>query len=89
MGMDTGENNISLSDFENPLMGSLYEVWMTTYVRERIGDIFQLSFDEFLDRPRWEIMKLLEVAKRRLAELNRVQGNIVSDDLEKQLKLNL
>ncbi|QVW55629.1 hypothetical protein pEaSNUABM9_00033 [Erwinia phage pEa_SNUABM_9] len=89
MGMETGENNISLSDFENPLMGSLYEVWMTTYVRERIGDIFQLSFDEFLDRPRWEIMKLLEVAKRRLAELNRVQGNVVSDELEKQLKLNL
>lgn len=85
MGFETGENNIGLSDFENPLIGSLYEIWMTTYVRERIGDIFHLSFDEFLNRPRWEMMKMLEVAKRRIAELNKVQKDVIPEDWEKQL----
>lgn len=86
MGFETGENNVGLSDFENPLMGSLYEVWMTTYVRERIGEIFRLSFDEFLERPRWEMMKMLEVAKRRIAELNAVQNNVIPADWDKELK---
>ncbi|QVW28554.1 hypothetical protein pEaSNUABM8_00057 [Erwinia phage pEa_SNUABM_8] len=85
MGLETGENNISLSDFENPLMGSLYEIWMSTYTREKIWDVFHIDFDDFLERPRWKIMKMLEVAKRRNAELNRMQNNVIPEDWEKQL----
>lgn len=89
MGLETGDNNVGFTDFENPMMGSLYEIWMTTYVRERIGEIFRVSYDEFLNRPRWEMMKMLEVAKRRIAEMNKVQNAVVNDELEKQLQLKL
>lgn len=84
--LNTGENNVGLSDFENPMMGSLYEIWMSTYVREQIGEIFRVSFDEFLNRPRWEMMKMLEVAKRRTAELKKTHDSVVPDDWEKQLQ---
>lgn len=86
MGMDTGENNISLSDFENPIMGSLYEIWMTKYTTDRIWDVFHVNFDDFLNRPRWEMMKMLEVAKRRTNELTKLQNTIIPEVWDKQLE---
>lgn len=86
LDLNTGENNVGLSDVENPLMGSLLEIWMSTYVREQIGEIFKISFDDFLLRPRWEMMKMLEVAKRRTAEMKKTHDNIIPEDWEKQLQ---
>lgn len=86
LDLNTGENNVGLSDVENPLMGSLLEIWMSTYVREQIGEIFKISFDDFLLRPRWEMMKMLEVAKRRTAELKKTHDSVIPEDWEKQLQ---
>lgn len=61
---DTGENNVFFSDFDDPLTASLLDIWMDTYIRERIGERFHLSFDEFLDRPRYEITRMLNVVAR-------------------------
>lgn len=77
---------MGLSDFENPMMNSLLEIWMSTYVREQIGDIFKIDFDAFLNRPRFEIMKMLEVAKRRQAEMKKTHDNVIPEDWEKQLQ---
>ncbi|AFQ96768.1 hypothetical protein G173_gp223 [Erwinia phage phiEaH2] len=91
LGLDTGENHIGLSEFENPVTGSLYEIWYATYLREQIGEHFRLSFDEFLDRPRWQIMIMLEAVRRRMAILNKdiqaqLEENKEMRELEKENK---
>ncbi|QXO09477.1 hypothetical protein pEaSNUABM11_00053 [Erwinia phage pEa_SNUABM_11] len=87
MEHDTGENNVFHSDFDDPLTASLLDIWMETYIRERIGERFRLSFDEFLDRPRYEITRLLKVAGRFNQAVNRAlttEENKISG-LEQQL----
>lgn len=86
LGLETGENNIGVSDFENPINQSLYEIWMATFVREGIKDLFGMDFDTWLDRPRWQLMKMLEVAKRRRAELDNAKNKVIPPELEKELK---
>lgn len=86
LGLNTGENNISVSDFENPINQSLYEIWMATFVREGIYETFGLNFDAWLDRPRWQLMKMLEVAKRRRTEVANARANTIPPELEKELK---
>ncbi|QVW56193.1 hypothetical protein pEaSNUABM6_00057 [Erwinia phage pEa_SNUABM_6] len=86
LGLETGENNISVSDFENPINQSLYEIWATTYVREGIRDLFGYDLDTWLDRPRWKLMKHLEIAKRRRAELDNAKKGAIPPELEKELK---
>lgn len=84
-GIDSGENNVGLSDFENPLNNSLYQIWMETYVREGIGDYYRISFDEWLERPRWMMMNMLEVAKRRRLVTDKAKEKALPEDLEKEL----
>lgn len=86
LGLNTGENNVSVSDFENPIHQSLYEIWLATFVREGIYETFGCDFDTWLDRPRWQLMKMLEVAKRRRAELTNAKNNAIPPELEKELK---
>ena len=75
IGLDTGSKHVGLSDFENPEYGSLHEIWMEVYLREQINEHYRLSFDEWLNRPRWEIM-------------NDVAGSDPElQNLEKELKL--
>jgi len=87
---DTGPNSVFFSDFEDPLTGSLLDIWLDTYIRERIGERFNLSFDEFLDRPRYEIMRMINVVGRYNAvvskELNKAGKDV--DSLEQQLHGN-
>lgn len=82
LGLDTGESHVGMSEFENPVMGSLYEIWYATYLREQIGEHFRLSFDEFLDRPRWQIMIMLEAVRRRMAILNKDIQQQIDDNKE-------
>ena len=92
VGLDTGTRHVGLSDFENPEYGSLYEIWMEVYLRKQIGEHFRMTFDEWLNRPRWEIMMMLRVLNRRKAAIKKVMSDVTAGDpelqgLEKELKL--
>lgn len=63
--MDTGSSNVGMADFEDPTCGSLYEIWMELFVRERMEHHFGYNFTEFLAQPRWKILMELKVAKQR------------------------
>lgn len=83
-----GNDHVGISDFEDPLNGSLYQLWLDTYIREQIGERFHLSFDEFLDRPRWEIGMMLSTLQRlRTAVQNAMnKGKTEAEQLEKHLR---
>ena len=92
IGLDTGSKHVGLSDFENPGYGSLHEIWMEVYLREQINEHYRLSFDEWLNRPRWEIMMMLRVLNRRKASIKKIMNDVAGSDpelqnLEKELKL--
>lgn len=56
---DVGEEGIAMTDFENPVKGSLYSIWWDTYLRYNIFREIGETFREFLDRPRWEALEIL------------------------------
>lgn len=87
---ETGDNNVFFSDFDDPLTGSLLDIWMDTYIRERIGERFHLSFDEFLDRPRYEITRMLSVVGRYNTAVSKALESEErrTDKLEQQLHGN-
>lgn len=87
---ETGDNNVFFSDFDDPLTGSLLDIWMDTYIRERIGERFHLSFDEFLDRPRYEINRMLSVVGRYNTAVSKALETEErrTDKLEQQLHGN-
>lgn len=68
-GLDTGTHHVGTSEQENPYNGCLYEYWMATYIREQIGDVFRISFDEFLNRPRGLIMMMIKQAQKKNREM--------------------
>ncbi|HHS7556442.1 TPA: hypothetical protein ACTPQ1_004736 [Salmonella enterica] len=89
LGLDTGYNQVGVSEFENPIFGSLYDIWYATYLREQVGEHYRMSIDEFLDRPRWKILMMLDNIRRRNAIIKKagedIQGDRVLDNLEKDL----
>lgn len=88
VGHDTRENNVHLSDFENPVHNSLYSIWYDTYLREQVGEKFHMSIDEFLDRPRYQIQMMLNsLARLRTAVKRDInKENALVDELERNMK---
>lgn len=81
MGLDTGYHHVGLSSFENPLHGSLYELWMKAFLREGVGENFKVSFEEWLKKPRWYLLMQLRLLAERRNELAR-RANELGDNPE-------
>lgn len=85
MGFDTGAYHVAMSDAENPLKQSLLEIWLETYAREGIWDVYHVDFDTFLDRPRYEILMMIKnIAKLREIKSRAALKAKQEQDLEEQ-----
>lgn len=83
-----GNDHVGVSDFDDPLHGSLYQLWLDTYIREQVGERFHLNFDEFLDRPRWEIGMMLSTLQRLRTAVQSAmnKGKNEAEQMEKHLR---
>ena len=83
MGFDTGAYHVAMSDAENPLKQSLLELWLETYAREGIWDVYHVDFDTFLDRPRYEILMMIKnIAKLR--EIKKRAAQMAKEEQERE-----
>ncbi len=70
-GLQTGSNGCSQVDEEDPMKNSLFEYWAEQYVRYQIKDRWGLSWNDYIDQPRFKIVKLNQISERfSKAELN-------------------
>tara|TARA_Y100001956_G_C4123424_1_gene188746 strand:+ start:258 stop:500 length:243 start_codon:yes stop_codon:yes gene_type:complete len=65
-----------MSPQENPIEGSLYDVWYDIWMKERIYHHTGESFDAFIDKPRWKIDVQLSKIRPINKEEARIAGNI-------------
>ncbi|QVW55166.1 hypothetical protein pEaSNUABM29_00122 [Erwinia phage pEa_SNUABM_29] len=77
LGLETGLHQVGFSEFENPIFGSLYDIWYATFLREQVGEHYKMDIDRFLDRPRWEILLMLDNIRRRNAAINQAGNGLV------------
>lgn len=64
---------------EDVYKGSLREDHMEHFVELKIGDLFNVSFDQYLARPRHEVKMMREVAERYQKKKNTVEQNALEE----------
>ena len=89
LALNTGDHQVGLSDFENPVYGSLYDIGYATYLREEVGENYRMSIDEFLDRPRWQILLMLDNIRRRKAIIAKAGEQVAGERALKELEKDL
>ena len=89
LALNTGDHQVGLSDFENPVYGSLYDIWYATNLREEVGENYRMSIDEFLDRPRWQILLMLDNIRRRKAIIAKAGEQVAGERALKELEKDL
>ncbi len=78
-GFETGDSGIEMSPQENPITGSLYDIWYDIWFRERIYHHTGESFETFLDKPRWKMEVQLSKIRPVNKEESRLAENIKSE----------
>lgn len=63
-GINSGVTHCEMSDNEQFSPSSLYEYWAEIYAQEKIGDVFKISFDDYIKRPSFLIESLNRAAER-------------------------
>ena len=71
----------SFHESENYLKDNIYEAYLTTYIYKDVYRKTGLNFDEFLNRPKYEIEAILKV----VTEVANVKSK-TEDDLYKSLE---
>lgn len=70
---------VRYTDVKNYNDHYLEEAYLELYLYKSINKHYGLSFDEFLDRPRYEIDKMVKVVSNFMAKENSVTEDIVKD----------
>lgn len=72
-------------DTEKYLDGYLYDNYLSTFLYKEIYARTGLSFDDFLDKPRFEIEKIFKLVDEYNSKKSTIANNLVND-LENQNK---
>ena len=75
-----------MSDCEKMTDGSLYEYWMSQYIRFQIGSKFNISFFEYLEQPRFRIQAMNRTAERDSSSEVAEANNAANQLLRKQTR---
>lgn len=67
---------------ENYLKDFLYDGYLTTYLFKELGKKLGMSFDDFLNRPKYEIETIIRIVDEVDKKKNRINDTLLKD-LEK------
>ena len=78
----TTSNPLALVQFnpaENYLKDFLWDGYLSTFIMRELGKKLGMSFDDFLNRPKFEIVEMLRVVEEVDKKKNRVNEQVLKD----------
>lgn len=70
---------IRFNESENFMKEYLYDSYLMTYLHKQIGKLLNLSFDEYLNRPKYQI----DAIHRTVDEYNRIKQKAETEEINK------
>ena len=64
---------------ENYLRDFLYDGYLTTFLMKELGKKLGMSFDDFLNRPKYEITEMLRIVDEVDKKKNKVSEQVLKD----------
>lgn len=70
---------VQFNPAENYLKDYLWDGYLSTFIMKELGKKLGMSFDDFLNRPKFEIVEMLRVVDEVDKKKNRVNEQVLKD----------
>lgn len=70
---------VQFNPAENYLKDYLWDGYLSTFIMKELGKKLGMSFDDFLNRPKFEIVEMLRVVDEVDKKKNRVSEQVLKD----------
>lgn len=80
-----GLASVTFNESEQYLHNYLYEKYLSSFMYRKIGEKLNISFDDYIDRPRYDIEAINKVADKLDKEKNDASGDALGE-LENEYK---
>lgn len=70
---------VQFNPAENYLKDYLWDGYLSTFIMKELGKKLGMSFDDFLNRPKFEIIEMLRVVDEVDKKKNRVNEQVLKD----------
>jgi hypothetical protein len=74
--------SVQFNESENFLKDSIYEAYLSTFLYREIGKKLNISFDDFLNRPKYEIEMMVRIISEVDDKRNKINATML-ENLEK------
>lgn len=71
--------SIGFNESEKYLEDYLYDGWLKTYIYRDLGNILHMSFDDFLNRPRYEMENIVKICNEISEKKNKANESFLKD----------
>jgi hypothetical protein len=70
--------SVSFNKAENYLKDYLYDSYLTLFIEKKIGSSVNISFDEFINRPRYELESIVNI----VMEIDKIKSEVMKKQLD-------
>lgn len=83
-------SSVQFHKAEQYLNNYLYDGYLSTFIYRDLGKVLNMSFDEFISRPKYEIEKFIKIAddvqKKRMSTSDSIIKKLNSDNFKNNIE---